>query len=192
MPSTMYQAQHTQAQNVQAQNAQAQNAQAQHGQQTQAEHRILQNYQQPVLPTGFSVNSNFAANSNYPTTLMNNNNKGYNNYQFLNSNNLGGNAGGSYYDYGLFNYNDNINRQGLGLLQYDDDYSLAGGSNSNFPAKSPCAKGGVNPILLFIIMAAAGVGFYFVYQKYADLAAAGGNGRTMDSPTEYFDYILTG
>ena len=192
MPSTMYQAQHAQAQHAQTQyaQAQAQNAQAQHGQQTQAEHRILQNYQQPVLPTGFSVNSNFAANSNYPT-LMNNNNKGYDNYQFLNSNNLGGNGG--YYDYGLFNYNDNINRQGLGLLQYDDYSSLAGGnSNSNFPARSPCAKGGANPILLFIIMAAAGVGFYFVYQKYVALAAAGGNGRTMDSPTEFFDYILTG
>ena len=186
MPSTMYQPQHAPALG----HAQAQHSQAQNGQQTQAEHRILQNYQQPVLPTGFSVNSNFAASSNYPNTLMNNN-KAYDNYQFLNSNNLGGNAAGGYYDYGLFNYNDNINRQGLGMLQYDD-YSLAGGSNSNFPAKSPCAKGGANPILLFIIMAAAGVGFYFVYQKYEALAAAGGNGRTMDSPTEYFDYILAG
>merc|ERR1712141_869490 len=88
----------------------------------------------------------------------------------------------------------NINRQGLGLLQQYDDYSslVGGNSNSNFPARSPCAKGGANPILLFIIMAAAGVGFYFVYQKYVALAAAGGNGRTMDSPTEFFDYILTG
>ena len=187
MPSTMYQAQHAQALG----HAQAQHSQAQNGQQTQAEHRILQNYQQPVLPTGFSVNSNFAASSNYPNTLMNNN-KAYDNYQFLNSNNLGGNAAGGYYDYGLFNYNDNINRQGLGMLQYDDYSLAAGGSNSNFPAKSPCAKGGANPILLFIIMAAAGVGFYFVYQKYEALAAAGGNGRTMDSPTEYFDYILAG
>ena len=159
--------------------------------QPQAEHRVLQSYQQPML-TGFSVNSNYPTLNNIRQNYGQNNRNNYGqNYNQNNRNNAAGydnilNNSPDYYDYGLFNYND-VNRQGL----YDDYNGL---DSNNFASagirtQSPCSKSGINPLLILITLAGAGVGVYFVYNK---LSNSGNRSLKTYSFTEYLDYIWTG
>ena len=157
--------------------------------QQQAEHRILQNYQQPML-TGYSVNSNanypaiydsVNSNANYPARYGQINQNRANAYD-----SYGDNSGG-YYDYGMYNgmqYND-INRQG-----FYDDYNSLGYNNLNVVNSSPCSKKGISPLLILITIAGASVGFYFVYKKVKE---ASGNGRLKThSLSENLDLIWNG
>lgn len=138
------------------------------GQQSYNQANLGLGYGQQNLGLGYNRQGLNAYNQGY-NDLYNDQNLGYSNY-----------AG-----YGYSNPYGQVDR--LGFNDYDYNYSPSvsyayGGGGGG------CSVGGVSPLLGLIVLAGAGVGFYFLWEKVQSI---GGRQQQL-SFLEFLDFVYTG